>query len=54
VRVGLLSPLALVGCGNSEDGTNVTIGEATKAEAKARAEMYRERALLKNKSAPKR
>jgi hypothetical protein len=47
-------PLSLLGCGNSGDGTNVEIGDATKAEAKSRAEMYKARALEKKKGGPKR
>ena len=48
----LLSPVALLGCGGSQDGTNIQIGEATKAEVKARAAMYKN--LKKSKAAPKR
>jgi hypothetical protein len=45
----------LVGCGNSQqDDTHVQIGEKTKAENKARAEMYRAKALNKKQGAPKR
>jgi hypothetical protein len=54
VALALVSPLALVGCGSSKDGTNVEIGDATKAEAKARAEMYRAKANAKKQSGSKR
>jgi hypothetical protein len=43
-----------MGCGDSQDDSQVKIGEATKAEAKARAEMYREKALEKKRGATKR
>jgi hypothetical protein len=54
VALALFSPLAFLGCSNSPDGTNVEIGDATKAEAKARAEMYRAKANAKKQSGPKR
>jgi hypothetical protein len=50
----LFSPLALLGCGNSQDGTNVQVGDATKAEVKARSEGYKARAQLKKQGASKR
>jgi hypothetical protein len=50
----LFCPLVQGGCGTSQDGAQVHIGDATKAEAKARAELYKERALLKRKVAAKR
>ena len=43
----LLSPLVALGCGRSGDGTHVQVGDSTKAEVKARAEVYKARALLK-------
>jgi hypothetical protein len=54
LHVALFSPLALVGCANNQDDTHVQIGEKTKEEAKARAEVYKERALAKQKAGPKR
>ena len=54
MALALVSPLALVGCGSSKDGTNVEIGDATKAEAKARAEIYRAKANAKKQSGSKR
>jgi hypothetical protein len=54
VTLALFSPLALLGCGSSQDGTNVKIGDATKAEAKARAEIYKSKANVKKQVAPKR
>ena len=55
LAVALFSPLTLLGCGSSQDGTHVQIGDATKAEVKARAEGYKARALLKKQQkAPKR
>jgi CDGSH-type Zn-finger protein len=53
LTLAVLSPLSLLGCGSSGDGTHVQIGDATKAEAKARAEMYKAKALQK-KGAKKR
>jgi CDGSH-type Zn-finger protein len=54
LALALFSPLSLLGCGNSQDGTHVQAGDATKAEVKARAEMYKARALQKKQSASKR
>jgi len=54
LHVAFFSPLALVGCGNTQDDTHVPIGEKTKEEAKARAEVYKQRALAKQRAAPKR
>jgi hypothetical protein len=52
LALALVSPLSLLGCGGSKDNTNVEIGDATKAEAKSRAEMYK--TLQKKKGATKR
>jgi hypothetical protein len=49
-----LSPFALLGCGGSPDGSNVEVGDLTKAEAQSRAEGYKERAALKKKAKSKR
>jgi hypothetical protein len=54
LALALFSPLALQGCGDSQDDTHVKIGDASKAEAKARAEVYKERALLKKQRTSKR
>jgi CDGSH-type Zn-finger protein len=47
------SPLALLGCGGSEDGSHVQITDATKAEVKARAEGYKARAAKKQQNSPR-
>jgi hypothetical protein len=47
--LALISPFVLAGCNSSGDGTHIEIGEATKAEVRARAEGYKARALLKKK-----
>ena len=47
----LASPLAFPGCGGSPDGSQVQVGDATKAEVKTRADLYKERALQKRKNA---
>jgi len=49
MTLALVSPLALMGCGSSQDGSHVQIGDATKSEVRARAEAYKARALLKKK-----
>ncbi len=55
LSLALLSPLSVLGCGRSRDDTHVEIGDGTKAEVKARAEVYKERALLKKQQkTPKR
>ena len=52
VQAALFSHFILAGCGNSQsDDTHVQIGEKTKAENKARAEMYKKRELAKKKGA---
>jgi hypothetical protein len=51
MRVALFSPLLLLGCGQTPDGSNVKIGDSTKAEAKARAEFYRGKAAPKKPGA---
>jgi CDGSH-type Zn-finger protein len=54
LHLALFSPLALLGCGSSGDGTHIQIGDATKAEAKARAEFYKTKALSKKRGTSKR
>ena len=54
LALALFSPLALPACGPSQDGKNVQVGDATKAEVKARAEVYKARALLKKQQKPAR
>jgi CDGSH-type Zn-finger protein len=54
LTLAFFSPVALLGCGNSQDGSHIQIGDATKAEVKARSEGYKARALLKKKGASKR
>jgi hypothetical protein len=53
LSIALLSPFLSLGCGNSQDGTHVQVGDATKAEVKARAEVYKANALLKKAKAKK-
>jgi hypothetical protein len=54
LTLALVSPFSLLGCGDSGDDTHVKAGDATKAEVKARAEMYKARALSKKQGTPKR
>jgi hypothetical protein len=54
LNLALFSPFALLGCDSSGGGTNVKVGDATKAENKARAELYKERALEKKQASKKR
>jgi hypothetical protein len=54
LTLALVPPLSLLGCGNAGDDTHVKAGDATKAEAKARAEMYKAKAVSKKQGTPKR
>jgi hypothetical protein len=53
LTLALASPLAFLGCGGSYDG-HIQIGDATKSEVKARAELYRSKVVHKNKKKPAR
>jgi hypothetical protein len=44
----------LLGCGGSGETGHVQVGDGTKAEVKTRADVYRERALEKKKTTPRR
>jgi hypothetical protein len=54
LRLVISSPFVLAGCGTSQDDTQVKIGDATKAEAKARAEFYKQKSAQKQRGTPKR
>ncbi|MHC5540571.1 hypothetical protein ACYOEI_20310 [Singulisphaera rosea] len=47
LAIALTTPLSFLGCGGSNDGNHVEISDATKAEVKSRAEMYRSRVSQK-------